>query len=132
MSSALSNIRFLDGPAANQVLNLRRAPVVLRVVQSSRGNWDALDQVGDVANAQERIYLYGLQSVPRFHFIRSSQKSLSGGWANAEYSFMCKQPAEFTMRDNDLWNAWCDQNQTAIVTALPADVREYFQQHGTP
>lgn len=42
-------ITFRDGPAAGQVLQLRRVPVLLRVVCSSRGNWDALDQLAELA-----------------------------------------------------------------------------------
>lgn len=48
-------IEFLDGPAGNKTLELRRAPVYLRVVIDADGNIDALDQLDDRPKEDERI-----------------------------------------------------------------------------
>jgi hypothetical protein len=40
-------IRFLDGPAMGQSLELKRTPRYLRVVRSAAGTWDALDLIAE-------------------------------------------------------------------------------------
>ncbi len=51
-------LTFLDGPAAGLSLLCARAPLLIRVVRSPSGRFDALDQVGDAPEFGERIFVY--------------------------------------------------------------------------
>lgn len=102
--------KFLDGPAAGKVLDLRRAPLLLRVVIDRRGNVDALDQVDDVPHAGETIHVYRLQGPPqRVHLcIRGKGRSGSGWREIGEYALNSEQPADEVARDNRRWRAWAE------------------------
>lgn len=58
-------VRFLDGPAQGVSLMLRNAPETLRVVRSSAGDWDALDEPGDEPREDETIFVYRRSGPPR-------------------------------------------------------------------
>jgi hypothetical protein len=99
---------FVDGPAADVYLSLRRAPKLLRVVRSSKGNWDALDQLDDTPKPSETIFVYELMNVPQIVHMKMSPRSLSGYYAiNANYRLYHWQPADEEMRDTEKWRAWC-------------------------
>lgn len=101
-------IEFLDGPAAGQVLQLRRAPMLLRVVQSRRGAWDALDQLDDEPQATERIYIYRrcvLKPVSKVHVLCSPRKG-SGFYWMASYRYLPDQPSDADVRSTAAWQAW--------------------------
>lgn len=111
-------IRFIDGPAAGQVLTLKRLPLMLRVVQDSlTGKWDALDQLADVPNPSERIYVYRSWGEPSVAFVdyrgkggrREGCRVLMG-----VYRFWPEQPTEEVLRSNPDWQAWCEANREAI------------------
>ena len=51
-------IQFLDGPAKGTSLCLNRAPMFLRVVIDPRGQVEALDQLDDTPEADEKIHVY--------------------------------------------------------------------------
>lgn len=53
---------FQDGPAAGKVLDLARAPLLLRVVIDDAGTVDALDQLSDSPRVGEKVYVYRLVS----------------------------------------------------------------------
>lgn len=108
-------IRFLNGPAANQTLALRCAPVMLRVVCGRDGTWDALDQLDDVARPSEAIHVYKLTRPPTVVFVRASSRSMSGAFAMAAYRHFTEQLDDATVRDNASWDAWCDANKDRLM-----------------
>ena len=111
-------IKFKDGPAAGAILSLRRAPLLIRAVQGPRAKWDALDQVDDVVNNNERPYLYILAGPARMMHMRccgKGGKAASGFWAMGEYQLLPAPPDESILRDNTLYAEWCDANRDRIV-----------------
>jgi hypothetical protein len=99
-------VRFLDGPAANVVLSLRRVPMFLRVVIDADGTVDALDQLDDEAKPSEEIWVYRLEGEPtRMHVCRRGPgRGCSSVW-HAEYR-QCPQQPDEAVRDNAAWQAW--------------------------
>lgn len=111
------SVTFRDGPAAGASLDLRRAPVMLRVVVGPRGKVDALDQLDDVAEPNERIFVYRLDGgVQHFH-IKSSRRGESGWRVSAHYRqhlFHPPPPPDEVLRDNRRWVAWCLEHRDRL------------------
>lgn len=99
--------RFLDGPAAGKFLPLRRAPVFLRVVTDGK-KWDALDQLDDVPEDNERIFVY-LISGPIGRSIVCARGGRGGIYMAASYRFFEQQPGDDILRDNEKWREWTEQ-----------------------
>ncbi len=117
-------ITFLDGPAKGESLALRRIPKLLRVVRSRRGQWDALDQLDDVPQPGETIFVYVRRDEPAptwYHVCARGQgRSASGRYWNAEYSlFRGEEPADHVLRDTDAWRAWAAQQAAGPLTLNP-------------
>lgn len=100
---------FLDGPAVLVNLSLARSPVFLRVVQNAAGEFDALDQLDDVAADDEQIVAYRLAGVPSVAFIDYTSKGRRYGKQvrMAKYRVVAEQPDDTTMRDTAAWRDWC-------------------------
>lgn len=99
-------IKFLDGPAKGTVLDLRRAPVWLRVVIDSAGQVDALDQLDDTPAADEAIYVYRIVGEPTRYHLCCHPRS-RGGWRVAAEYVVHKEPVDDTvLRDNEQWREW--------------------------
>lgn len=111
-------IVFMDGPAMGQVLTLKRAPVVLRVVCGFGNRWDALDQVDDTAEPDEHIFVYKRRKHPGSYHVKCSKKSQSGFFLSAEYRLFEVQPPDDVVRDNDRWSAWCRKNEMEIMDGV--------------
>lgn len=105
---------FMDGPAADVPLALKRAPVMLRVVRGPGGKWDALDQPDDVARPNETIYVYRLMMKPIVAFIRG-RGGINGRWPIARYQLLQPQPLMVDLHDNKAWAEWCDANREALM-----------------
>lgn len=104
---------FLDGPAAGVRLLLHRAPIMLRAVRKPGGEWDALDQLDDTAEANEQVVVYIAKGkVARVHLCRSPRK-LSGFYEEREYVVLPEQPEDTAMRSG--WSEWCETNQQRLV-----------------
>lgn len=102
---------FLDGPAAGVTLSLSRAPLLLRVVQTKAGQWDALDQLDDTPRFGETIHVYQQASFDgRVHLCRSGKGS--GWFVIASYRLFPRPPADHEIRTTAAWRAWT----TAQVT----------------
>jgi hypothetical protein len=108
-------IRFINGPAAGVDIDLRRAPIMLRVVRSRYGNWDALDQPHDEAQSTESIYVYRMIGQANWYHCRSSKRSISGFHATATYEFLPEQPPDHCIRTTKAWAEWCDSNKEQLL-----------------
>jgi hypothetical protein len=115
-------ITFEGGPAHDQMLAIRGAPVMLRVVIGPGGKLDALDQPGDVAGEKESIHVYRLASEVTWMFIRAS-KGMGGRWPMAEYKYYEPQPIELQVpiRDNKAWGDWCESVRASVIVQLHAE-----------
>lgn len=99
---------FQDGPASEQRLMLKRAPVYLRAARARDGTWDALDQLQDEPEGDETMYAYVLVDRPgRCHLLRSP-RNLSGWYTIARYKLVEPQPPQEIMQDNARWAEWTD------------------------
>ncbi len=134
-------IHFVDGPAEGIELDLRRAPLFLRVVRESVCNnkcadgdctpWDALDQLEDVPRPTEQLFCYRLTAAPMRGMIdyRSGPK---GGarrghpFIHASYAIVGDAPPEGVMRENHRWRLWVTEATIKVWPTLPQDLREYF------
>ncbi len=105
--------RFIDGPAAGVVLQIRRTPVMLRVARGPNGEWDALDQLDDEARPDESIYVYRMKGEPsRVHVCRSPRRL--SGWLNlSDYEYFEPQPDDAQIRTTAAWQAWANALQAA-------------------
>lgn len=102
-------IEFVDGPASGVSLRLFRTPIMLRVVRSQKGEWDALDQVDDSPKPDEAICVYKMQAFRGRAFICRRPKSASGLYLMATYSYFADQPTDAECRSNEAWGEWCKQ-----------------------
>lgn len=101
-------IEFLDGPAAGETLQLRRAPQYLRVVYTEKET-DALDQLEDEPRPEEDIMAYQLiEPATRLHLLVRGKKAREKGgwWAVGKYTMCENQPPDEVMRDRARWQAW--------------------------
>jgi hypothetical protein len=103
-------IRFADGPAAEQLLMLRRAPLYMRVVFNTlKQEWDALDQLVDKPDPGDAIFVYRRVGEPSHAFIDWTEKGrrCGGCFASASYSYVAEQPDEAVVRNTEKWRDWC-------------------------
>lgn len=107
--------RFLDGPAVDVGLLLRRAPLYLRVVMDRGGTWDALDQLDDTPTDDEQVHVYrreGPATMVHVDFQRGRGKGPRSAWyQGGDYRHVAQQPDEATMRDTVAWRAWCQAQE---------------------
>lgn len=106
---------ILDGPAAGQVLSLRRIPTFLRVVFDGK-TWDALDQIDDTPRAGETCFAYYITANHGWVHIKMSGPG-SGFYWRAEYTVCAEQPPQGLMRDRAAWRAWCEEKAAVIPHA---------------
>ncbi len=101
-------ITFFKGPANGIVLDLRRAPLFLRVVQKITKEFDALDQLDDEPTFSERLFAYRrVGKAGRVHIQHTYKGKRTCGWyAMAEYRFVDPQPGDDVMRSKEKWQAW--------------------------
>jgi hypothetical protein len=118
---------FEDGPAKGRVLQLRRAPVFLRVVESPGPvgtiRWDALDQPCDTPQRDEKLHAYCVAEVPGWCHVRASGGK-GGVYPFAKYRLCATQPDDAVMRDRSQWTEWC---KTQLHT-LPPEVRKLVKE----
>lgn len=105
-------VKFTDGPAAGVTLMLKRAPVLLRVVHSPSGEWDALDQLTDIPAANETITVYrrdGDALPVHLNFGGGKRGRASGFYQMATYRVMPAQPEAEHTRTNTAWQKWASE-----------------------
>jgi hypothetical protein len=96
---------FLDGPAKDVKLMLRRAPHFLRAVQTPRGEWDALDQLDDTPRDGETVVVYVMVGEPTWMHVRATRGS-GGTYRGGSYRLVEPQPSADILRDRAQWQAW--------------------------
>lgn len=83
-----------------------------RVVQSSGGEWDALDQLDDEPKPRERIFVYRRVEHHGVAFLdwRSKGGRRQGGMSHlARYQFLDPQPCDTApLRTTAGWRGWCE------------------------
>jgi hypothetical protein len=104
-------VKFNGGPADGMTLMLKRAPLWLRVVTdragSPAGGVDALDQLEDVPNDGEEVFVYERRGGASSVHLRGRTRSISGWYVEAEYDHVPITPREQTeFRDTDAWHRW--------------------------
>ena len=103
----------LDYPTFKGALTLSRAPKFLRFTVAgplSKGSWDALDQLDDVAQPEEQVFAARLIRKGTVHIDRVVKRKRVGEWiTTAEYKMLDDGPPESVLRDGDAWRAWCLQ-----------------------
>lgn len=95
-------LTFFRGEAHGQVLQLRRAPLFLRVVLTEAGEWDALDQPEDEIAPDETGHTYVMAvSQGNYHIsVRGKGRGRSGFYPQAIYVHYPLEPKRYT---NDDW-----------------------------
>ena len=99
-------MRFLDGPACGEVIDLQRAPHFLRVVIDADGKVDALDQLHDSPKPDEAIHVYLRQGKPHMVHMLCSPRSKSGWHLMADYKLYHHQPSDIESREENAWREW--------------------------
>ncbi len=105
---------FVDGPAKDVTLNLKRAPVFLRVTLTPQiipPKWDALDLLDDEPNEFEKLYAYELTGTPIRGMIDGAK--YRGPFLASVYRVVTTQPSDETMRSRELWRDWCNREAPA-------------------
>lgn len=90
-------------------LTLDRAPLFLRFTQNAKGEWDALDQLDDVAEPGERIVVAQRHGeFGTIHVDRTVRGRRVGEWyRTADYRPVADPPSDAVARDNEQWKRWC-------------------------
>jgi len=112
--------RFLDGPAAEARLNLRRAPLFLRVVIDADGKVDALDQLTDEPTETEAIHVYRLVAGSVSRGFACSRGRGCSQFVSADYRLHQTQPIDLQARDSVLWREFCEGESAAIERPVSA------------
>jgi len=116
-------IRFSDGPAAEQLLMLKRAPLFLRVtLHTLKQEWNALDQLADKPEPGEAIFVYRRVGEPSYAMIdwTEGRRRVGGKFAAATYAYVAQQPDDATLRNTEKWQAWCvSQVKQCPTTSTP-------------
>ncbi len=106
-------IKFLDGPAAGELLSLGRCPLYLRVTHHLAGDgahtFDALDQLDDRPDPAEEVWAYKKASDDGWvHYDYTDKQGRRRGRTEqlASYAYLYEQPPEDVLRDNAKWAAW--------------------------
>lgn len=107
-------ISFRLGPAGGKSLDLRRAPVLLRVVIDQDGTVDALDQPDDEPKSTETIHVY-VRTGEASHGFACSRGRGCQPVVIAEYVHLLSQPADDVARDNVSWQAWAERTAAELA-----------------
>ncbi len=104
-------INFNGGPAGGVTLELRRAPLFLRVVIDEGDNVDALDQLADKPRPNETVYVYRRTKYDGPMFLCGRSKGHGCrvvSMATYEYYLPVFQEESVDLRDTAGWRAWCE------------------------
>lgn len=97
--------RVGDGaPAVSPGLRGAHAPARVCAGAPAGGHWDALDQLTDQPEPDEKIYAYECVCLPMRGFIDGSK--YRGPYVIAQYKLVSPQPSDTDMRTTAAWHAW--------------------------
>ena len=110
-------IRFTDGPAEDYCLKLQSAPLLLRVVRSADGTLAALNLPQDLPEPDDEVFAYVRKGSAFVGHVDVSErgKRRSVPFLNATYQLLKYSPDESLMRQNDLWQSFCDGYLEGVV-----------------
>ena len=118
----ITHCRFLDGLAIGVGISLARAPLMLRLVRSPDGKWDALDQLDDEAREDEEIFVYRASSKPAAMFV---DKTIGGRRVGERAQCLeyreWPHPGDEHVRITATWSDWCDKNKELLMKGRTDD-----------
>ncbi len=91
-------------PAGGPGLRGAHAPARVCAGAPAGGHWDALDQLTDQPEPDEKIYAYECVCLPMRGFIDGSK--YRGPYVIAQYKLVSPQPSDTDMRTTAAWHAW--------------------------
>ena len=110
--------KFTNGPLAGKVLQLRRAPMLLRATHDvSADAFDALDQLDDKPKRSEEIYVYRkVEDNGMIHINARDKhgKHCGGFYPMATYVLHDPQPAQDVCRNNQKWQEWAQEEKSRL------------------
>jgi hypothetical protein len=107
-------IEVVDGPAAGKSFAIRRAPLLLRLVhEERRDRWDALDQVGDFPQDDEKVFVY--QRAPGSWGVCYVRPC--GRYEMGRYSQVATDVDEAVLRETSAWQEWAVEFQKQLTKA---------------
>lgn len=111
-------ITFINGPASGTVLELQRAPQLLRVVvDETDGRVDALDQLDDTPGPSERVHVYRRTRYGGQIFACARGRGArSSVIQDADYEHLPDVDGE-QLRDTAPWRAWAESEGAQRVGA---------------
>lgn len=100
-------IEILDGPAAGRTFAVRRAPLLVRLVQERAllgdGGWDVLDQIDDYPKLDENVHVYRREpSTWGIVCIRPGGRYEMGKYRHVWLPHGLRE----TLRQNETWRSW--------------------------
>jgi hypothetical protein len=107
-------IRFRIGPADGKILELRRAPLFLRVVVDSDGTVDALDQLDDEPKPTETIHVYRRDGEAGRGIACTRGKGCVP-FVTADYIYHHEQPTDDEARNRERWVDWATKQAEAMT-----------------
>lgn len=111
MSRYLASLQLTAPPSIVEVAAvgpLERAPLFLRFVRNTRGEWDALDLQDDLPEPDEEITVGKREpGFGRIHVDRIVRgKRVGSNFETATYQPIAGPPLD-VLRDNARWREWC-------------------------
>ncbi len=117
-------IEFIDGPAKGLKLEIRRTPILLRLVHSKDG-WDALDQLDDKPEHDETIYVYEVIGNVGAAFVDYTDKTGKRRGKQIRCGnyrlYPDEQPPDAMMRTKEAWDRWCASVEATVRARREAD-----------
>jgi hypothetical protein len=108
-------IEFFDGPTKGVRLNLKSAPVYLRVVINKNGVVDALDQKEDTPESDESIYAYRMVDGTNITTFLCGGKNGCCINKSALYKIVKDQPCDEVMRNLGMWIDWVEEKERDLT-----------------
>lgn len=129
-------ITFQGGPAEADKrahgLCIKRAPLYLRIVRDSRGQWDALDQLGDFPKSDETVFVYRKVEDHGSIHLRRSKPGTSGWFMVAVYEYIEPQPSQDVLESNAKWAFWARKEIAlkSVLDEVTAERRRQVEEKG--
>lgn len=102
-------IKLTDGPADGLELEVRRAPLFLRVALTPAGSYRGLTEQDDRVRPGETVTVYRREGrfAVKYRRAKRERGTKAGYFAEAHYRCLVVQPADAHTTENAAWRAWC-------------------------